>query len=159
MHHVCPDRWDSLRIVVTSSVVIAAIGLLIGPLIITIINLSPCRSIGGRSRNCHGFDTGRPLLLRLIVVVKVVDDDDLAVTRQPKDVPIEVAEKLSGEFLIARSINNEQRRCNKTSNGDSGGGGDPDSDNGGVFASSGRRLPSAEGERSRLMPLLSSIGG
>jgi hypothetical protein len=53
----------------------------------------------------------------------------------------------------------EQGRCDETSDGDSGGGGDPDDVDGGVLTSSGRGLPSAEGERSHLMPLLSSIGG
>jgi hypothetical protein len=53
----------------------------------------------------------------------------------------------------------EQRQRDETSDGDSGGGGDPDGTGGGVLTSSGRGLPSAEGERSRLMSLLSSIGG
>jgi hypothetical protein len=53
----------------------------------------------------------------------------------------------------------EQRRRDETSDGDPGGGGDPDGAGGGVFASSGREFPSVEGERSRLTPLLSSIGG
>jgi hypothetical protein len=53
----------------------------------------------------------------------------------------------------------EQRRCDETSDGDPGGGGDPDGVGGGVFALSDRGFPSAEGERSCLMPFLSSIGG
>jgi hypothetical protein len=53
----------------------------------------------------------------------------------------------------------EQGRHEETSDGDLGGGGDPDGAGGGVLASSGRGLPSTEGERSHLMPLLSSIGG
>jgi hypothetical protein len=53
----------------------------------------------------------------------------------------------------------EQGRHDKISNGDPGGGGDPDGAGGGVLAPLGEGLPSAEGERSRLMPLLSSIGG
>jgi hypothetical protein len=87
------------------SAVVATISLMIEPLIITIIISCPCRSIGGRSRNCRGFNTGRPLLLRLIVVVGVVDDDYLAVISRPEDVVVEVTEKLSGEFLITRSVN------------------------------------------------------
>jgi hypothetical protein len=47
----------------------------------------------------------------------------------------------------------------ETSDGDPGGGGDLDGTSVGVFASSGRGLPSAEGERSRLTPFLFSIGG
>jgi hypothetical protein len=91
------------------SAVVATIGLLIGPLIITNIDPCPCRSVSGRSRNYRGFSTGRPLLLRL--VVGVVDDDYLAVTRRPEDVAVEVAKKLSGELLIARSVNNQRRRA------------------------------------------------
>jgi hypothetical protein len=64
------------------STVVATIGLLIGSLIITIINPFSHRSIGGRSRNYRGFDIGRLLLLRLVVVVGVIDDDYLAVTRR-----------------------------------------------------------------------------
>jgi hypothetical protein len=92
------------------SAVVATISLLIEPLIITIIISCPCRSIGGRSRNYRGFDTGRPLLLHLVVVVRVVDDDYLPVIRRPEDVMVEVTEKLSVEFLITRSVNNKQRR-------------------------------------------------
>jgi hypothetical protein len=53
----------------------------------------------------------------------------------------------------------EQGRRNETSDGDTDGGGDLDDASGGVLASLGRGLPSVEGEHSRLMPLLSSIGG
>jgi hypothetical protein len=75
------------------SAVVAAIGLLIGPLIITISDLYPYRSIGGKSRNCRGIDIGHPLLLRLIIVVRVIIDDYLIVTRRPKDAAVEVANK------------------------------------------------------------------
>jgi hypothetical protein len=53
----------------------------------------------------------------------------------------------------------EQGWRGETTDGDPSGGGDPDGVGGGVSASSGKGLPSTEGERSRLMPLLSSIGG
>jgi hypothetical protein len=53
----------------------------------------------------------------------------------------------------------EQGRRDETTEGDPGGGGDPDGASGGVSASSGKGLPLAEGEGSRLVPLLSSIGG
>jgi hypothetical protein len=53
----------------------------------------------------------------------------------------------------------EQGQHDETSDGDPGGGGDPDGAGGGVLASSGKGLPSAEGEHSSLMTLLSSIGG
>jgi hypothetical protein len=53
----------------------------------------------------------------------------------------------------------EQGRRDEATDGDLGGGGDPNGAGGGVSASSGKGLPPAEGERSRLVPLLSSIGG
>jgi hypothetical protein len=100
-------------------------------------------------------------------IVGVIDDDYLAVTRRPEDVAVEVGKKLSGGFLIVRSVNkalpysntDEQRWCDETSDGDPGGGGDPDDTGGGVCATSGKGVPSAEGERSCLMSFLSSIGG
>jgi hypothetical protein len=94
-----------------TSAVAATINLLLRPLIITISNPGPCRSIDNRSRNCRGVDTDCPLLLRLIVIVGVVDDDYLAVTRRPEDVVVEVAKKLSSEFLSARSVNNQRGRA------------------------------------------------
>jgi hypothetical protein len=97
---------NSLRITDATSVVTAASSLLIGPLVITITDLCPCRSIVGGSRNCRGFNTVSLLLLLLVIVVGVVNDDYLAVTRRPEDVVVEIAKKLSNEFLIARSINN-----------------------------------------------------
>jgi hypothetical protein len=51
----------------------------------------------------------------------------------------------------------EQGRREEISAGDSGGGGDPDGTNGGVLGPMDEGLPSAEGERHRLVPLLSSI--
>jgi hypothetical protein len=53
----------------------------------------------------------------------------------------------------------ERRRRDETSDGDPDGGGDPDGTGIRVFASSGRGLPFAEGERSCLTPFLCSIGG
>jgi hypothetical protein len=52
-----------------------------------------------------------------------------------------------------------QRQRDEISDGDPDGDKDPDGIGGGVFASSGRGLPSVEGERSRLTSLLSSISG
>jgi hypothetical protein len=94
-----------------TSAVVATIGILIGPLIITISDPCPCRSIRGRSRNCRGVNTCRPLLLRIVIVVGVINDDYLAVTRRPEDVVVEVAKKLPSEFLIMRSVNNKRRRA------------------------------------------------
>jgi hypothetical protein len=53
----------------------------------------------------------------------------------------------------------EQGRCEKISNGDPGGGGVLDGVSGRVLVSLGDGLPSLEGERERLVPLLSSIVG
>jgi hypothetical protein len=53
----------------------------------------------------------------------------------------------------------EQRQRDEISDGDPDGDKDPDGVGGGVLVSSGRGLPSVEGERSRLTSLLSSIGG
>jgi hypothetical protein len=91
------------------SAVTATIDLLLRPLIITISDAGPCRSIGSRSRNCCGVDIGHPLLLRL--VVGVVDDDYLAVSRRLEEVTVELAIKLSGELLITRSVNHQRRRA------------------------------------------------
>jgi hypothetical protein len=117
--------------------------------------------------------------LRRIVIVGVINDDYLNVTRRPEDVVVELAKKIlansssrevsttSKEMLLTEvapeappcSNTLEQRRRDETSDGDPGGGEDPDGIGIRVFASSGRGLPSAEGERSRLTPFLSSIGG
>jgi hypothetical protein len=101
------SRRGRLRITGATSAVVAAIGLLVRPLIITITNLCPYRSIINRSRSCCGFKTGSLLLLCLTVIVGVVEDDYLAITWRPEGVAVEIAKKLSGELLIERSINNE----------------------------------------------------
>jgi hypothetical protein len=53
----------------------------------------------------------------------------------------------------------ERGRCEETSDGDVSGGGDPDGASGGVLSPSSNELPPLEGERARLVPLLSSIVG
>jgi hypothetical protein len=98
---------QSLRRADATFAVTATIDFLLGPLIITISDTGPCRSIGGRSWNCRGVDAGRPLLLCLLVVIEVVDDDYLTVARRLEDVAVEVTKKLSGELLITRSVNNK----------------------------------------------------
>jgi hypothetical protein len=51
----------------------------------------------------------------------------------------------------------EWGQCEETIGGDFSGSGDPEGVGGGVLAPLGDGLPSIEGERSRLVPLLSSI--
>jgi hypothetical protein len=55
------------------------------------------------------------------------------------------------------SHTSERRQREETSDGDVSGGGDPDGAGGGVLAPSGDELPSLEGERACLVPLLFSI--
>jgi hypothetical protein len=64
-------------------------------------------------------------------------------------------------FLEALPYSNtgEQGRHEETTDGDPGGGRDPDGANGGISTSSGKGFPSVEGERSSLVPLLTTIGG
>jgi hypothetical protein len=50
-----------------------------------------------------------PSFLRIVIVVGVIDDDYLAVTRRSEDVVVEVVEKLFAEFLTVRSVNNKRR--------------------------------------------------
>jgi hypothetical protein len=53
----------------------------------------------------------------------------------------------------------ENGRCEQISNGDPGGGGDQDGTGGGDEPPLSEEEPSLEGERTRLVPLLSSIVG
>jgi hypothetical protein len=55
------------------------------------------------------------------------------------------------------SSTGEHGQCEETSGGDFRGNGDPQGASGGVLALLGDELPSLEGERARLVPLLSSI--
>jgi hypothetical protein len=66
-----------------------------------------------------------------------------------------------GIFLEALPCSNtsEQGPRDEATDGDPSGGGDPDGAGGGVSMSPSNGLPSMEGERSRLVPLLFSIGG
>jgi hypothetical protein len=89
---------------------VSAIDILVGLLIITIIDHRLYRSIIGRSRSCRRFNLDGCLLLCLAIVIGVIDDDYLTVTRRPNDVAVEIAKKLSDDFLITRSISNERGR-------------------------------------------------
>jgi hypothetical protein len=68
---------------------------------------------------------------------------------------------ITGAFSEGPPCSNtgERGRCETTSDRDPGGDGDPDRADRGVLESLGAGLPSVEGERSRLMSLLSSIVG
>jgi hypothetical protein len=131
------------------------------------------------------FGVGSLLLVHLLFFfIEITEDDDLTVAGRPKDVVVEVTKKSSNEFLISRDISDETfliRRwrkfhhwslprvpCSNTgeqgwheeiSNGDPSGGGDLDGIDGGVLVSLGDGIPSLEGERERLVSLLSSIVG
>jgi hypothetical protein len=110
MPAVAPCYWHgSLMLAGATSAAVAAIGLLIGPLIISITDLCPYRSIIDTSRSscCRGFDTDSLLLLCLSVIIGIIEDDDLAITRRLEDVTVEITKKLSGDFRITRSIKNE----------------------------------------------------
>jgi hypothetical protein len=89
---------------------VSAIDILVGPLIITIIDPRLCRSIIDGNRSCCGLNLGGCPLLCLTVIIRVIKDDYLTVTRRPEDVAVEIAKKLSGDFLITRSINNKRGR-------------------------------------------------
>jgi hypothetical protein len=74
--------------------------------------------------------------------------------------PFRIRRSFYGEsHEISDGDTGEQGRHHEISDGDSGGGRDSDGVDGGVLASLGEVLPSSEGERSRLMPFLFSIGG
>jgi hypothetical protein len=84
-------RCGSLRRTVTTSIAVAATGLLIGPLIITIIIFRPLGGIIGNgggswrrvdsSRSSREFDADHLLIRRLLFFIGVIQDDDLIVTR------------------------------------------------------------------------------
>jgi hypothetical protein len=74
------------------------------------------------------------------------EDEDISITRAFPEGP-------------HCSNTGEQGRREEISDGDPGGGRDPDDTDGGVLVSLGDGIPSLEGEREPLMPLLSSIVG
>jgi hypothetical protein len=110
-------RRGGLRRIVATSIAVATTGLLIRPLIITIIVFHPLRGIidnsGGSwrrvdsSRSSHGFSAGHLLICCLLFFIGVIEDDDLAVTRRPEDVVVEVTKKFLGKLRVARSVSDE----------------------------------------------------
>jgi hypothetical protein len=112
-----------------------------------------------------------------MMILSSPDDSRMSWLRSPKSflvnsVPREVsAMKFSSSEDKERSITRafpeelpysktgEWGRWEEISDGDPGGGGDPDGAGGEVLVSLGEGFPSEEGESSRLMPLWSSIDG
>jgi hypothetical protein len=39
--------------------------------------------------------------VRLVLIVRVTDDDDFAVAGRPEDITVEVIKELRGEFLVS----------------------------------------------------------
>jgi hypothetical protein len=103
--------------IVTTSIAVVATGLLIGPLIITIIIFHPLRSIvsnGGGSwhrvdnnRSSRKFGASHLLIWRILFFIGVIDDDDLVVTRRLENVAVEVTKKFPSELRVMRSVNDE----------------------------------------------------
>jgi hypothetical protein len=110
-------RRGGLRRTVTTSTVDATTGLLIGPLIITITIFLPLKSIisSGRgswcrvdsSRSSREFNASHLLIRHLLFLSRVIEDDDLVVTRWPEDVVVEVTKKFPSKLRVMRSVSNE----------------------------------------------------
>jgi hypothetical protein len=114
--HLCIQR-GGLRRTVATSIVIATTGLLIGPLMITIIIFRPLRGIidsgGGywcwvdSSGSSREFCAGRLLIRCLFFFIGVIEDYDHPVTRLPEDVMVEVTKKFPSKLRVARSASDE----------------------------------------------------
>jgi hypothetical protein len=110
-------RRSGLRRIGATSVAITATGLLIEPLIITIIVFRPHRGIigngggcwcrGDSNRSSREFGADHLLIWRLLFFIRVIKDYDLTVTRQPEDAAVEVGKKFLDELRITRSVSEE----------------------------------------------------
>jgi hypothetical protein len=110
-------RRGGLRRTVATYIAVATTGLQIVPMIITIIIFCPLRGIidSGEgswrrvdsNRSSHEFGAGRLHIQYLLFFIGVIEVDDLAVTRQPEDVVVEVAKKFSSKLRVVRSVNDE----------------------------------------------------
>jgi hypothetical protein len=106
-----------LRRIVTTFIVVVTTSLLIGPLIITIIVFCPLRGIvsngGGSwrrvdsSRSSYEFDVDCLLIRSLLFFIRVIEDDDLIVTRWSENVAVEVTKKFLGELRVTRSASDD----------------------------------------------------
>jgi hypothetical protein len=94
------------------------VGFLIKGVIITIVILHPLDyfiGVGGGgdcgrdpcSRRRHNSGIGGDLLTHLLFLIRVAEDDDLAITRWPQDSVVKVTEESSGKLCIPRSIGDE----------------------------------------------------
>jgi hypothetical protein len=175
-------RRGGLRLTVTTSIVIVATGLVIGSMIITIIVFRHHNSISS-----HEFGAGRLLIssgasfsssesssmMTLLSpggprMSQLRSSKSFLVNSASREVSAMKFSSSEGKERSITGVFSEELPCSKTgeqgwreevSDGDPGGGGDPDGTSGGVVASLDEGFPSGEGEHSRLMPLWSSIDG
>jgi hypothetical protein len=61
-------------------------------------------SWGLHSRRWRDTSVGGILLTHLLFIIRVTEDDDVAVARRPKKTAVDVTEELLGELLIPRGI-------------------------------------------------------
>jgi hypothetical protein len=64
-------------------------------------------SRGPCNRRWHNFGIDGILLVHFFFVVRVAEDDDVAIVGWPEDVTVEVAKRSPGELLIMRGIRDE----------------------------------------------------
>jgi hypothetical protein len=165
-----------------ASAVPATVSIPIGGATTTIIILHPLGCFIGVSggsgwgrdpssrRRCDVGFGGFLLTHLLFFLIGVAEDDDLAVIRQPEYATVEVSRmgpslsedeerSTTGAFPEGPpcSTIREQWQCEEISGEDYSGGREPDGADGGVEALLNGEEPSLEGERERLVPLLSSI--
>jgi hypothetical protein len=121
----------------------------------------------------HNIGVSGGLLTRFLFFIGVAEDDHLAVAGRSEEVTVEVAEQPFGELRVPSGVSKktssskdeessitgmflEGPPCSNTgergwhevtSDGDPGGGGNPDGAGDGVLASLGDGLPLVEGER------------
>jgi hypothetical protein len=113
-----PSWWGSLRqanfVSVAAAITLCPIR---GLTVITII-LHPLGCIinvdgeggwgwGLYNKRWRGFGVGGVFLAHLLFFIKVVEDDDFAITGWPKELMIEVIEESFGKLIIPRDVRDE----------------------------------------------------